>query len=281
MHDWIGFTITGLVSGGIYAIEDWGTGYWSGHSFYPDGRRFREGGGAIDAATAPIASKFSTHQYGMVGFIKQLVDECGMMDLTNPTWGNPPQINGDFPGFWAVTRYADILEVSRQPNIFSSAKGIRVEDMKPDELCDAVIYQLGALEACARVAGSSITYVKPHGALYNTIVRHGEQAEAVADAVKKYDAKLPLLNLNKQLRFRIAGHSDERGSDEYNIALGRRRAETTKRYLTDRGIDASRIETTSFGRERPAVQGTTEEAWSKNRRAEFEIITGGDQLRAR
>ena len=73
--------------------------------------------------------------------------------------------------------------------------GRRFIDMRPDELADAVIYQLGALEACARVAGSSITYVKPHGALYNTIVRHDAQAEAVASAVKKYDPKLPLLGL--------------------------------------------------------------------------------------
>ena len=73
--------------------------------------------------------------------------------------------------------------------------GRRFIDMKPDELADAVIYQLGALAGCARVAGSKITYVKPHGALYNTIVRHQAQADAVARAVKQYDAGLPLLGL--------------------------------------------------------------------------------------
>ncbi|HEY0521413.1 MAG TPA: 5-oxoprolinase subunit PxpA [Ilumatobacteraceae bacterium] len=73
--------------------------------------------------------------------------------------------------------------------------GRRFIDMKPDELADAVVYQLGALAGCARVAGSSVTYVKPHGALYNTIVRHDEQAAAVARAVKQFDATLPLLGL--------------------------------------------------------------------------------------
>jgi 5-oxoprolinase (ATP-hydrolysing) subunit A len=73
--------------------------------------------------------------------------------------------------------------------------GRRFIDMKPDELADAVVYQLGALAGCAQVAGSSISYVKPHGALYNTIVRHEEQAEAVASAVQRYDPKLPLLGL--------------------------------------------------------------------------------------
>jgi peptidoglycan-associated lipoprotein len=96
----------------------------------------------------------------------------------------------------------------------------------------------------------------------------------------KLDAKLAVLNANPQLRIRISGHCDERGSDEYNLVLGRKRAEAAKRYLTDRGIDPSRIETMTFGRERPAVLGSGEEAWAKNRRDEFEIIAGGDQLRA-
>lgn len=100
------------------------------------------------------------------------------------------------------------------------------------------------------------------------------------DARASLDAKLAILNANPGLRIRIAGHCDERGSDEYNIALGRRRSEAAKRYLTDRGVDPSRIETASFGRERPAVQGSTEEAWAKNRRDEFEITAGGDQFRA-
>lgn len=100
------------------------------------------------------------------------------------------------------------------------------------------------------------------------------------DARASLDEKVKILTANPQLRIRVAGHTDERGSDEYNIALGRRRAETAKRYLTDRGIDASRIETTTLGREQPAVQGSSEEAWAKNRRDEFVIIAGDAQLRA-
>jgi peptidoglycan-associated lipoprotein len=93
------------------------------------------------------------------------------------------------------------------------------------------------------------------------------------------DAKLPLLNANASLRFRIAGNTDSRGSDEYNLALGQRRAAAAKRYLTDHGIDASRIDLISYGEERPAMQGDTEDAWSKNRRDEFEITTGLDNLK--
>lgn len=117
-------------------------------------------------------------------------------------------------------------------------------------------------------------------AVLSTIYFEYDADDLRDDAKASLDGKIRILNANPQLRVRILGHCDDRGSDEYNIALGRRRAETAKRYLTDRGIDASRIETTTFGRERPAVQGTGEEAWSKNRRDEFEIIAGGDQLRA-
>jgi peptidoglycan-associated lipoprotein len=116
--------------------------------------------------------------------------------------------------------------------------------------------------------------------LLETIYFEYDADELRDDAKANLDAKMGVLNANPGLKIRIAGHCDERGSDEYNIALGRRRAEAAKRYLTDRGVDASRIETASFGRERAAVQGTSEEAWSRNRRDEFEIIAGGDQLRA-
>lgn len=114
----------------------------------------------------------------------------------------------------------------------------------------------------------------------STIYFEYDADELRDDARANLDQKLAILNANPQLRIRISGHCDDRGSDEYNIALGRRRSETAKRYLTDRGIDASRIETATFGRERPAVMGTGEEVWSKNRRDEFEITAGGDQLRA-
>ncbi|MGH7711854.1 MAG: OmpA family protein [Gemmatimonadaceae bacterium] len=92
------------------------------------------------------------------------------------------------------------------------------------------------------------------------------------------DRKLPILRANAGLRLRISGHCDERGSDEYNIALGQRRAAATKRYLMDQGIDGGRIDIVSFGEERPAVQGATEDAFAQNRRAEFEITAGGDNL---
>lgn len=69
----------------------------------------------------------------------------------------------------------------------------------------------------------------------------------------------------------IEGHCDERGSVEYNLALGERRAQSVKNYLTQLGVDAARLSTISYGQEKPAVEGHNEAAWSKNRRAEFTL----------
>ena len=72
----------------------------------------------------------------------------------------------------------------------------------------------------------------------------------------------------------IEGHCDERGSIEYNLALGQRRAASVKDYLVQMGVDPSRVTTISYGEERPAVEGHNEAAWSKNRRAEFVLSKG-------
>ena len=93
------------------------------------------------------------------------------------------------------------------------------------------------------------------------------------------DEKLAVLQHNPNLRIRVTGHCDERGSDEYNLALGDRRALAAKRYLTDRGIAESRIATSSMGEERPIAMGANEGAWSQNRRDEFTIISGGGTLK--
>lgn len=106
-----------------------------------------------------------------------------------------------------------------------------------------------------------------------------DKSDLRADARQALDAKLPLLRANAAVRIRISGHTDERGSDEYNIALGQRRAAAAKRYLVDNGIAADRIDVVSFGEDRPAATGSDESAHSQNRRDEFEIIVGGETLR--
>ena len=106
-----------------------------------------------------------------------------------------------------------------------------------------------------------------------------DAADLKPEARALLDAKLPLMRANANIRIRIAGHTDERGSDEYNVALGQRRAAAAKRYLVDQGIATDRIDVASFGEERPAAMGAGEENWARNRRDEFEIIVGGESLR--
>ena len=106
-----------------------------------------------------------------------------------------------------------------------------------------------------------------------------DQSELRAGDRAILDAKVPILQANAGVMIRIAGHTDERGSDEYNLALGQRRAAAVKAYLVQNGIPETRIETISYGEERPTAQGSEEGAFSQNRRAEFEITAGGQTLR--
>lgn len=94
----------------------------------------------------------------------------------------------------------------------------------------------------------------------------------------KLTRKSAIMKANPALKIRITGHADERGSDEYNLALGMRRATAAKDFLVRLGIDASRIEVASLGREVPVDSGSNEEAWARNRRDEFEITAGGQTL---
>lgn len=80
------------------------------------------------------------------------------------------------------------------------------------------------------------------------------------------------LKNSQDVRIQIEGHCDERGSNEYNLALGERRARTVQDFLTAEGVSSDRLSTISYGEERPAVQGSGENVWAQNRRAEFKRL---------
>lgn len=98
------------------------------------------------------------------------------------------------------------------------------------------------------------------------------------DARSILDRKVPILRANAGVTLRIEGHADERGSVEYNLALSLRRATAIRDYLVGFGIDASRLEIVPMGEERPLETGTSEDAYARNRRGEFHILRGGDNL---
>jgi peptidoglycan-associated lipoprotein len=104
------------------------------------------------------------------------------------------------------------------------------------------------------------------------VVRQADQATL--------DRKAAIMAANPGVKIRIAGHADERGSDEYNLALGNRRAAAAKRYLENKGVNGSRVDVVSYGEERPLNPGNDETAYAQNRRDEFEVTAGGNNLTA-
>ena len=89
------------------------------------------------------------------------------------------------------------------------------------------------------------------------------------DALAALKDAVALFKKFQNIQIRIEGSCDERGSDKYNLALGDRRANTVKGYLVNQGIDSSRIETISYGKEKPFCKESNEECWQLNRRAHF------------
>ncbi len=143
-----------------------------------------------------------------------------------------------------------------------------------------------AQEAAARaradsVARAAATQAAMRASLTAVIHFDYDKADLRAEDQAILDAKLPILMANPNVTLRIAGNTDERGSTEYNLALGQRRAATAKRYLTEHGVPDARLETVSYGEERPLCTGHDESCWSQNRRDEFTITGGADgQLRS-
>jgi peptidoglycan-associated lipoprotein len=90
------------------------------------------------------------------------------------------------------------------------------------------------------------------------------------DGAATLDAKAAVLLANPGVSLVVTGHTDERGTSEYNLALGQRRAAAVKRYLASRGVGDARITTQSMGDSQPAAAGSDETAYQQNRRAEFE-----------
>jgi len=99
-----------------------------------------------------------------------------------------------------------------------------------------------------------------------------DSSQVKASERGKIEAVAAYLRSNAAKKLIIEGHCDERGSAEYNLALGERRALAVRSYLVGLGIEAARMQTSSFGEERPAVPGTGEAVWRLNRRAEFVLI---------
>jgi len=93
-----------------------------------------------------------------------------------------------------------------------------------------------------------------------------DRYDLTPEAQSTLQAQAAWLNAYPNINLLVEGHADERGTREYNLALGERRANSVRNYLIALGIDPSRLQTISYGKERPAVVGSNEQAWAQNRR---------------
>lgn len=94
-----------------------------------------------------------------------------------------------------------------------------------------------------------------------------DRVDLVPEAKQTLDLQAEWLNRYPNVTITVEGHADERGTREYNLALGDRRANAVRSYLIMRGVDANRVQTISYGKERPAVFGSDDQSWAQNRRA--------------
>lgn len=156
------------------------------------------------------------------------------------------------------TAQADSIERARQQGVDDSLRAIRERELERQRQAAQLVAAREA-EAIALITG--------------TVYFEYDQSALSAESRSTLDAKIPALQARPAFRVRITGHTDERGSSEYNLALGLRRAAELKAYLVANGVDASRIDISSMGEERPAVAGSGESAWAQNRRAEFAQVT--------
>jgi peptidoglycan-associated lipoprotein len=171
-----------------------------------------------------------------------------------------------------VARSSDSADAARR-----AAEQERLRREEADRLARARADSIARADEALRNAASAAAGLR--STLTATVHFDYDQSDLRPDDKAVLDAKIPILQANTGVTIRISGHTDERGSDEYNLALGQRRAAAAKAYLVQHGIADARIETISYGEERPVAQGSDEGAYSQNRRAEFEITAGGNALK--
>jgi peptidoglycan-associated lipoprotein len=115
------------------------------------------------------------------------------------------------------------------------------------------------------------TYVQERGYIRDAFFGYDESTLS-ADAQAALTSSANWLRSNPQYNLLVEGHTDERGTEQYNLALGDRRAHTVREFLSALGVDGSRVRTVSYGEERPFASGSNESAWSQNRRAHLVIV---------
>jgi peptidoglycan-associated lipoprotein len=151
------------------------------------------------------------------------------------------------------------------------------ESARRDSIAAVEAARRDSLARAARLAEERDRRLREARAALDAVVYFDyDRADLSEDARRILDAKLRVLTSAPDVKLRLTGHADERGSDEYNLALGHRRATSARRYLLDFGMAEDRFAIVSFGEERPVCTASDESCWSRNRRVEFEITAGAE-----
>ena len=153
----------------------------------------------------------------------------------------------------------------------------KIEPAKPDDGQKPLVTQETRLPEEVQVKPAQIESVQPANSVtmsqFETAYFDYDKSELRKDTrdVLSKNAEIILKSL-PTTKIQIEGHCDERGSAEYNMALGENRAKSAQKYLTTLGVKAENLSIISYGKEKPAIQGSDETAWAKNRRAEFVVV---------
>ncbi|HUX34529.1 MAG TPA: peptidoglycan-associated lipoprotein Pal [Gemmatimonadaceae bacterium] len=169
----------------------------------------------------------------------------------------------------------DSIDAARRRDSIDAANAAR-ERARQDSINAAMRARQDSIDAANRARTAESAALR--AALETKIYFDYDKSDLRDDAKQQLDAKLPIMLANPNVRIRVEGNADERGSDEYNQALGMRRAEQARRYLVSKGVDAGRIDIVSNGEEKPVCTDHDESCWSQNRRDEFVVVAGGDNL---
>lgn len=111
---------------------------------------------------------------------------------------------------------------------------------------------------------------------FNKVFFDFDSAALTGEGKSALDANVAIMQQYPDIKLEVQGHADERGTTEYNLALGQKRADSVVQYMLAKGVSNSRVKSVSYGEERPADGRATETAWSSNRRAEFVISWSGN-----
>ncbi len=148
----------------------------------------------------------------------------------------------------------------------AAARAVAEEELAAQRLEEEEAARMAAQEAARMTEEAKMQFVN------EDVYFNFDDASLSADARMVLKNKVAWLRENPNASVLVEGHCDERGTAEYNIALGQRRAESVKTFMVNAGIGASRINTISYGEERPVDVAGNEAAWAKNRRAHFKIL---------